>query len=153
GTADRPAHPPPLTSSQRGRSLPVLPARGGRKDGETLPARRRRGDCPGLPGRTPADRSYRRAYPPLRPPGREEGDRCRNRHRSRGRGGPMSDFDPGLKSRIREAFEKPVTLWAKITPTGFLLEGDDSPVQNLEGRVIRVQLVRKLFRDGALICH
>ena len=47
----------------------------------------------------------------------------------------MNDFDPGLKSRIREAFEKPVTVWAKIIPTGFLLEGDDSPVPNLDGRV------------------
>ncbi len=65
----------------------------------------------------------------------------------------MRDFDPGLKSRIREAFEKPVTLWVKITPTGFLLEGEDSPIRDLEGRVIRVQLVRKLFRRGALLCH
>lgn len=61
--------------------------------------------------------------------------------------------DPALRHRIRAAFEKPVSVWVKVTPKGFLLEGACSPLKDLEGRVVGLRLVRKLFRNGALACH
>lgn len=62
-------------------------------------------------------------------------------------------FDPGLRDRIREAFERPVSAWVRVTPKGFLLEGESSPREDLEGRVLQVRLVRKLFRNGAIACQ
>lgn len=65
----------------------------------------------------------------------------------------MKDFDSSLRHRIREAFQKPVSVWVKVTPKGFLLEGESSPLRDLQGRVVGLRLVRKLFRSGALACQ
>lgn len=65
----------------------------------------------------------------------------------------MKDFDPSLRHRIREAFQKPLSLWVKVTPNGFLLQGESSPLRDLQGRVAGLRLVRKLFRSGSLACQ
>jgi hypothetical protein len=55
--------------------------------------------------------------------------------------------------RIREAFQRPVSFWVKITPGGFLLQDVSTPLGELLGRVVRTRLLRKLFREGKLLCH
>jgi hypothetical protein len=52
---------------------------------------------------------------------------------------------------IRKAFHEPLRLAVKITPEGFLLE--KTLVPELSGKLTKATLTRKLFDDGALVCH
>jgi hypothetical protein len=51
---------------------------------------------------------------------------------------------------LRRAFQKPLAVLVRVTPKGFLIDGN--PLDTIEGRVVKRHLVRKLFQDGALVC-
>jgi hypothetical protein len=51
---------------------------------------------------------------------------------------------------FRDAFRETPRLLARVTPGGFASGGREVPA--VEGRVTRIALVRKLFRDSALVC-
>jgi hypothetical protein len=52
--------------------------------------------------------------------------------------------------RLRLAFQKPTYLPLKITPEGFEIDGNT--FSELQGRVIKMTLIRKLFEDGIPTC-
>jgi hypothetical protein len=53
-------------------------------------------------------------------------------------------------SLLRQAFGHPHYLFVKIVPQGFLL--DDQPLRELRGRLRKIQLLRKRFEEGFLVC-
>ena len=55
--------------------------------------------------------------------------------------------------KIRQAFSRPVPLPVKVTAEGFLLKGGPQAIEEIQGRVIKATLLRKLFREGALRCY
>ena len=55
------------------------------------------------------------------------------------------------KHLMRDAFEKPEPQRVRVVPEGFRL--GDTVCDELKGRVSDITLVRKLFRNRALICY
>jgi len=51
---------------------------------------------------------------------------------------------------VRDAFRPTPRVLARVTPRGFAIEGRE--VRTIDGRVTRLGLVRKLFKDSALVC-
>lgn len=51
---------------------------------------------------------------------------------------------------VRDAFRQTPRVLARVTPRGFACDGREVPA--LEGRVTGLGLVRKLFKDSALVC-
>jgi hypothetical protein len=54
------------------------------------------------------------------------------------------------RSTLLRAFAPHTILLVRVTPSGFLIDGE--PHDRLEGRVTRQQLLRKRFQDGKLVC-
>ena len=54
--------------------------------------------------------------------------------------------------RIRQAFLPPVVIYTRLRPEGFVLNGTGEPVAQIQGRVERVNLLRKRFVDSVLVC-
>jgi hypothetical protein len=56
------------------------------------------------------------------------------------------------RTNLRRAFQRPAVFPVRITPKGFVVEGELLPLPALRGRIAKTVLVRKLFEDGFLVC-
>jgi hypothetical protein len=54
------------------------------------------------------------------------------------------------EKRIRRAFRRRPFLLVRVTPKGFVYLEEET--EELTGRIVRLQLVRKLFEDQCLVC-
>lgn len=55
------------------------------------------------------------------------------------------------RQRLRDAFHKPTYLPVRVTPRGFEV-AEEHHYDELQGRIIKISLIRKLFDDGSLLC-
>lgn len=62
----------------------------------------------------------------------------------------MNTQDRHDRLRLRDAFRKPLYLPVRVTPDGFDVDQHHYP--ELQGRILKASLARKLFDDGFLAC-
>ena len=62
----------------------------------------------------------------------------------------MNTQDSHDRQRLRDAFRKPIYLAVRVTPEGFDVQEHHYP--ELQGRIVKATLARKLFDDGVLAC-